>query len=203
LLFTRTKSDKNWPRYGASNTTRSKQDFCPTLADLKSPYTKYITEQSTNQIRQIAMCRPIGLRCVARRNVNERCHAPKSNGCAHALNLFIIEAVASLFDFCDRENVHFISRKAYVTDSRVLRQRILPRYCVFKTCEIYMFDIICDVNVKGVVRSKIGFFKNWICESRRPGRDIAFYPNKIGQKLAEIWGVQYNSLKTRFLSDFS
>ena len=35
---------------------------------------------------------------------------------------------------------------------------------------------------KGVVRSKIGFFKNWICESRWPGRDIAFYPNKIGQK---------------------
>ena len=30
LLFTRTKSDKNWPRYGAFNTTRSKQDFCPT-----------------------------------------------------------------------------------------------------------------------------------------------------------------------------
>ena len=56
--------------------------------------------------------------------------------------------------------------------------------------------------LKGVVRSKIGFFKNWICESRRPGRDIAFYPNKIGQKLAEIWGVQYNPLKTRFLSGF-
>ena len=37
LLFTQTKSDKNWPRYGASNTTRSKQDFCPALADLKSP----------------------------------------------------------------------------------------------------------------------------------------------------------------------
>ena len=59
-----------------------------------------------------------------------------------------------------------------------------------------------SVTIKGVVRSKIWFFKNWICESRRPGRDIAFYPNKIGQKLAEIWGVQYNSLKTRFLSDF-
>ena len=27
LLFTRTKCDKNWPRYGASSTTRSKQDF--------------------------------------------------------------------------------------------------------------------------------------------------------------------------------
>ena len=38
LLFTGTKSDKSWPRYGASNTTRSKQDFCPTSADLKSPY---------------------------------------------------------------------------------------------------------------------------------------------------------------------
>ena len=29
------KSDKNWPRTGASNTTRSKQDFWPTLAELK------------------------------------------------------------------------------------------------------------------------------------------------------------------------
>ena len=47
------------------------------------------------------------------------------------------------------------------------------------------------IHLKGVVRSKIGFFKNWICESRRPGRDIDFYPNKIRQKLAEIWGVQY------------
>ena len=37
LLFTRTKSDKIWPRYWASNTTCSKHDFCPTLADLKSP----------------------------------------------------------------------------------------------------------------------------------------------------------------------
>ena len=50
----------------------------------------------------------------------------------------------------------------------------------------------------GLVRSKIGLFENWICESRRP----AFYPNKIRQKLAEIWGVQYNLLKTLFLSDF-
>ena len=41
-----------------------------------------------------------------------------------------------------------------------------------------------------------------VCESRRLGRDIAFYPNKIGQKLTEIWGVQYNPLKTRFLSGF-
>ena len=56
------------------------------------------------------------------------------------LVIFIIETVASLFDFCDRENVHFISRKAYVTDSKLLSQRILPRYCVFKSCEISMFD---------------------------------------------------------------
>ena len=27
LLITQTKSDKNWLRYGASNTTRSKHDF--------------------------------------------------------------------------------------------------------------------------------------------------------------------------------
>ena len=33
----------------------------------------------------------------------------------------------------------------------------------------------------------------------RPGRDIAFYANKIGQKLAEIWCVQYNSLKNDFI----
>ena len=50
-------------------------------------------------------------------------------------------------------------------------------------------------NVKGVVRSKIGLFKNWICESRRPGRDIAFYPNKIRQKLAEIWRVNLEGFK--------
>ena len=46
---------------------------------------------------------------------------------------------------------------------------------------------------KGVVRSKIGFFKNWICESRRPGRDIAFYPNKIRQKLAENQRVKHEN----------
>ena len=56
--------------------------------------------------------------------------------------------------------------------------------------------------VKGVVRSKIEFFENWICESRRPMRDIAFYPNKIGQKLTENWGVKYPFLKTQYLSDF-
>ena len=48
LLFTRTKSDKNWPRYGASNTTRSKQDFCPTLAELKSPTKLAIPSSSQN-----------------------------------------------------------------------------------------------------------------------------------------------------------
>ena len=35
------------------------------------------------------------------------------------------------------------------------------------------FVYIMDKEVlKGVVRSKIGFFKNWICESRRPGGDF-------------------------------
>ena len=63
-------------------------------------------------------------------------------------------------------------------------------------------DVTVTVTVKGLVRSKIGFFKNWICESKQPERGIAFYPNKIRQKLAEIWGIQYNSLKTRFSSDF-
>ena len=45
--------------------------------------------------------------------------------------------------------------------------------------------------MKGVGRSKIGFFKNWICESRWPGRDVAFYPNKIRQKLTENRRVKH------------
>ena len=36
------------------------------------------------------------------------------------LVIFIKEAVATLFDLCDRENVHFISRKAYVSDSSLV-----------------------------------------------------------------------------------
>ena len=52
---------------------------------------------------------------------------------------------------------------------------------------------------KGVVRSKIEFFENWICESRRPMRDIAFYPNKIGQKLTENRGVKHANFKSQNL----
>ena len=32
------------------------------------------------------------------------------------------------------------------------------------------------------------------------GDTLVFYPNKIGQKLAEVWGVQCNSHKIWFLS---
>ena len=39
-------------------------------------------------------------------------------------------------------------------------------------------------------------------QSRWPRRDITFYPNKMGQKLTEIWGVQYNSIKKWYLSVF-
>ena len=59
LLFTRTKSDKNWPRYGASNTTRSKQDFCPALADLiKAQYRlRHRTiNQSNSSNRNVSRC---------------------------------------------------------------------------------------------------------------------------------------------------
>ena len=59
LLFTRTKSDKNWPRYGASNTTRSKQDFCPALADLiKAQYRlRHRTiNQSNSSNRNVSKC---------------------------------------------------------------------------------------------------------------------------------------------------
>ena len=76
------------PRYGASYTCL-KNDFCPTLADLKSPAklaSKYVTEQSTNQIRQIATCRPIWSHCVARKNMSERCWMPISNASARVSN---------------------------------------------------------------------------------------------------------------------
>ena len=89
----------------------------PTLAELNSPAkfaSKYVTEQSTNQIRLIAMCRSIRSRCVARRT-SDATHQRAT--VVHMRHFYIMEAVASLFDFCDRENVHFISRKAYVTDS--------------------------------------------------------------------------------------
>ena len=36
LLYIRRKLDKNWPRTEASNTTHSKYDLCPPVADLKS-----------------------------------------------------------------------------------------------------------------------------------------------------------------------
>ena len=45
--------------------------------------------------------------------------------------------------------------------------------------------------LKGKFGLKIGFFKNWICESRWPGRDIVFYPNKIRQKLTENQRVKH------------
>ena len=51
-------------------------DFGPSLADLKSPSkfaTKYVTEQSTNQIRHEETCRPIESRFVAQRNMSEQC----------------------------------------------------------------------------------------------------------------------------------
>ena len=73
---------------------------------------------------------------------------------------------------------------------------VLPRCCCKSGYTVFYKHRLYESTVKGVVRSKIGFFKNW------PGRDIAFYQNKIRQKLAEIWGVRYNSLKTKFLSDF-
>ncbi len=64
--------------------------FFPTLADLKSPskvcYQIYVTEQSANQIRQEATCRPIGTRCVAQRNMSERCWVPNSNSSARVSN---------------------------------------------------------------------------------------------------------------------
>ena len=37
-------------------------------------------------------------------------------------------------------NVHFNSRKSYVTGNVMLKQRSGPGCCVFKTCKIYMFD---------------------------------------------------------------
>ena len=55
LLFTRTKSDKNWPRYGASYATRSKNDFCPTLAELKSP-AKLASSNSNVSTNRIMLC---------------------------------------------------------------------------------------------------------------------------------------------------
>ena len=61
LIFTPSNVDKNWPlKTWASKTTHSKNDFCPTLADLKSQAKlppSDVREQSTDQICQGVNCR--------------------------------------------------------------------------------------------------------------------------------------------------
>ena len=58
--------------------------------------------------------------------------------------IFTIRQSLHCFDCCDRENIHFNSRKAYVTgeglESRVEAANYAGINCVFKTCEICLFD---------------------------------------------------------------
>ena len=69
-FFTRSKLDKYCPRTWVWNTTHSKNDFCPTLADLKSQakladHWRRRTINQSDSSRKT--CRPIGSHCVARR----------------------------------------------------------------------------------------------------------------------------------------
>ena len=61
LRFTRTKSDKLAEIWGVQNNSL-KTRFLSGFGWPQKPNTKYVTEQSINQIRQIEMCRPIGSR---------------------------------------------------------------------------------------------------------------------------------------------
>ena len=62
------------------------------------------------------------------KNMSKRCQVPNSNVCAHKPRvIFTIEAVAC-FDCCDRENVHFNSRKAYVSDTLSVKKKSVESY---------------------------------------------------------------------------
>ena len=94
LIFIRSKSDKNWPRSGASITTYSKNNFCPILDDLKSqakhPRTSDVEDQSANRISQVETCRTIGSRRFRRRKLKKYERAMPSvkqqRLCTHAGN---------------------------------------------------------------------------------------------------------------------
>ena len=64
IAFIRSKSDKNWPRYGASNPTHSKNDFCPTLADLTDRIMDEKYEQVMPSAKQQRLCTRVKPRVI-------------------------------------------------------------------------------------------------------------------------------------------
>ena len=78
-----------------------------------------------------------------------------------------------MFDFCDRENVHFISRKAYVTDSRLVefcRDSVFSKHAKFRRAEPDEKELILYEQIKKKCRNMEKTFEEINAEGKANGQ---------------------------------